>query len=160
MEKEPIIVAVSGGFDPLHIGHIRYFREARALGDRLIVILNDDEWLMKKKGYVFMREQERKELLESIQYVDEVIIREPAKHMHIHHMFEKVPFHIFAKGGDRIPSNMPQEETIICEQKGIKLIYGIGGEDKPQSSSWLVRDLAQKLDLETFEKLRNTGKAI
>ncbi len=64
--KKPVTVAVSGGFDPIHIGHVHLFRDARALGDRLVVILNDDEWLMRKKDYVFMNQEERKEGLRSI----------------------------------------------------------------------------------------------
>ncbi|HYE22278.1 MAG TPA: adenylyltransferase/cytidyltransferase family protein, partial [Verrucomicrobiae bacterium] len=68
------IVAVSGGFDPIHFGHVRMFKEAKSLGDKLVVILNNDNWLRKKKGYVFMPEKERKEVIESIRYVDEVVI--------------------------------------------------------------------------------------
>ena len=65
-----IIVAVSGGFDPVHIGHVRMFKEAKALGDRLVVILNNDNWLIKKKGFVFMPQEERKEIIEAIKCVD------------------------------------------------------------------------------------------
>ena len=73
-QKKKVVVAVSGGFDPLHIGHVRLMNEAKKLGDRLVVILNNDNWLMRKKGFVFMNERERKEILESFFAVDEVVI--------------------------------------------------------------------------------------
>ena len=69
-----IIVAVSGGFDPLHIGHVRLFQEAKTLGTELVVILNNDNWLRKKKGYVFMKDQERKEIIEALTAVDRVVM--------------------------------------------------------------------------------------
>lgn len=138
------MVAVSGGFDPVHVGHIRYFEEARALGDKLLVILNDDEWLMRKKGYVFMPQNERIEVLKAIKWIDEVIVRDPAEDMGITHMLAKLPVHIFAKGGDRTYDNIP--ETAICEERGIKMVFGVGGSDKPQSSSWLVQNVRQRAD--------------
>jgi D-beta-D-heptose 7-phosphate kinase/D-beta-D-heptose 1-phosphate adenosyltransferase len=73
MEK-PVVVAVSGGFDPLHIGHVRMFEAAKKLGDRLVVILNNDAWLRTKKGFVFMPQKERKEIIEALAAVDKVVI--------------------------------------------------------------------------------------
>src|SRR3989344_4608070 len=72
--RRPKAVAISGGFDPVHIGHINLIRAARALGGRLIVILNNDNWLLQKKGYFFMPEQERKTVIESIRYVDQAVL--------------------------------------------------------------------------------------
>src|SRR3989304_5428085 len=74
MKKKSRVVAVSGGFDPLHVGHVRMFKKARALGDKLVVILNNDNWLRAKKGYAFMPEKERKELIEAFSFVDKVIV--------------------------------------------------------------------------------------
>jgi D-beta-D-heptose 7-phosphate kinase/D-beta-D-heptose 1-phosphate adenosyltransferase len=139
---EEVVVAVSGGFDPIHIGHIRYFKEAKMLGDKLLVILNDDEWLMRKKGYVFMPLEERIEILRAIRYVDEIVVREPAEDTSINHMLEKLPIHIFAKGGDRTLENIPEVE--VCTRRGIKMVFGIGGDDKPQSSSWLVEKVREQ----------------
>lgn len=141
MEKsgQEIVVAVSGGFDPVHVGHVRYFQEARTLGDKLIVILNDDEWLVRKKGYVFMPLEERIEVLRAIRYIDEIVVREPAEDTSINHMLEKLTIHIFAKGGDRTLENIPESE--VCERRGIKMVFGVGGSDKPQSSSWLVQNV-------------------
>ncbi|MFZ1987956.1 MAG: adenylyltransferase/cytidyltransferase family protein [Minisyncoccia bacterium] len=143
MNTDPVVVAVSGGFDPVHVGHIRYFKQARELGDKLIVILNDDEWLMRKKGYVFMPQEERIEVLQSIRYIDEIIVRDPAPDMSIIHMLEKLPIHIFAKGGDRTLANIPEAD--ICNARGIKMIFGVGGSDKPQSSSWLAENVAKQI---------------
>src|SRR3989344_9655127 len=77
--KKPVVVAVSGGFDPIHPGHVRYFKEAKALGDKLVVILNNDNWLRAKKKYSFMSEKERKEVIEAIRWVDEVVITKHPK---------------------------------------------------------------------------------
>ena len=73
MKQKHLTVAVSGAFDPVHIGHIRYIREAARLGDKLVVILNSDDFLLRKKGFVFMPFGERKEILENIKGVDEVV---------------------------------------------------------------------------------------
>ncbi|MEK7070789.1 MAG: adenylyltransferase/cytidyltransferase family protein, partial [Patescibacteria group bacterium] len=73
-KNSEIVVAVSGGFDPIHIGHIRMFREAKALGDKLVVILNNDNWLINKKGYAFMSEKERVEVIKAIAGVDDVLL--------------------------------------------------------------------------------------
>lgn len=171
MSAKPIVVAVSGGFDPIHIGHVHLFRDARALGDKLLVILNDDEWLMRKKGYVFMPQKEREELLKGIRWVDEVVIREPRDVYDIAHMLEKLDIDIFANGSsDRTRSRFTPEgdrnkgdeiitpEAVICRKKGIKMVFNIGDTDKPQSSSWLVKNLA--LQVKDFARLRENGKAL
>src|SRR3989344_112840 len=97
-----INVAVSGGFDPVHIGHVNLLRQAKALGDKLTVILNNDHWLAAKKGFVFMKEGERKAVLEAIKYVDKVIITEHQKNptdMSVSKELEKLKPDIFANGG-------------------------------------------------------------
>ncbi len=132
-----IIVAVSGGFDPLHPGHIRYFREAKKLGDRLVIILNTDDFLMKKKGYVFMPFEERKEIIESIGCISEVI-KCIDKDQTVCETLRTLKPDIFAKGGDRTLNNIPEKK--ICQELGIKMVFGVGG-DKIQSSSWLLNDL-------------------
>lgn len=129
-----ITVVVSGGFDPLHIGHIKYFRDAKKLGDKLIVILNTDDFLKKKKGYVFMPFEERKEVVENIRYVEEVV-ECIDKDQTVCKTLEFLKPHIFAKGGDRTLDNIPERE--ICEKLSIKMVFGVGGE-KIQSSSWLI----------------------
>ena len=139
MKKEKIIVAVSGGFDPIHIGHIRMFKEAKKLGDKLVVILNNDNWLLKKKGFFFMPQKERKELLESIRFVDKVVLTRHGKNpsdMSVCRELEKIRPDIFANGGDRNKGNIPEVE--VCDQIGCKMVFNIGKGGKVQSSSWLL----------------------
>ncbi|MBI2042586.1 MAG: adenylyltransferase/cytidyltransferase family protein [Candidatus Nealsonbacteria bacterium] len=142
IKKREIIVAVSGGFDPIHIGHVRLFNEAKKLGDKLVVILNNDNWLLAKKGYVFMPQQERKEILESLASVDKVIFTNHSPHptdMSVCQELAKIKPHIFANGGDRKASNVPEVAT--CKSIGCKLVYNSGNGGKVQSSSELVRKL-------------------
>lgn len=144
--KDEILVAVSGGFDPLHIGHVRMFREARALGNRLVVILNNDHWLRAKKGFVFMPEHERKEVLEALEHVDEVILtdHEPDDaDRSVCRILKRIRPHIFANGGDRKPDGDPVPEVSLCEELGITLAYNVGHGGKVQSSSWLTKNIAQ-----------------
>lgn len=130
-------VAVAGAFDPLHIGHVEHLRQARRLGDRLVVILNPDDDLLLKKSFFFMTYAERKTILEELRCVDEVV---PAIDGNgtVAETLRALRPEIFAKGGDRGPTNMPQGELDVCERLGILVIYGVGG-DKVQSSSELVR---------------------
>lgn len=139
-------VAVSGGFDPVHGGHIRLFKEARKLGDNLIVILNNDNWLMSKKGYVFMPEDMRAEILKELRSVDEVYI---TKHLIYDHdmsvcrALRVINPQIFANGGDRFEDNIP--EVDVCKELGIKMVFNVGGK-KIASSSELVEDLENARD--------------
>ncbi len=133
------IVTVSGGFDPIHVGHVRMFQEAATLGDELIVILNNDNWLMKKKGFVFMPEDQRKEIIEAIVGVTRV---ELTKHepdctdMSVCHMLREIQPHVFANGGDRFADNIP--EAVLARELGIELVFNVGQGGKVQSSSWLA----------------------
>jgi cytidyltransferase-like protein len=131
-----ITVAVSGGFDPVHIGHIRSFREAKKLGDKLMIILTRDDQLIRKKGYYFMPFEERKEILERIEGVDRVVPNIDDD-ITSNESLEYYRPDIFAKGGDRTEDNMPEIEKDLCTKIGCKIVYGIGG-DKIQSSSSLV----------------------
>lgn len=135
MTNKEIVVAVSGGFDPVHIGHIRYLKEAKKLGDKLLVILNTDDFLIRKKGKPFMVFTERKEILEAIRWVDEVVPSVDNDQTVCQSLRYYKP-DIFAKGGDRTISNIPEKDT--CTELGIKMVFGIGGT-KIQSSSWLIK---------------------
>lgn len=135
-------VAVSGGFDPLHIGHVELMEEAKKLGDYLIVIVNNNNWLMKKKGFVFMDENERKAIIEAIKYVDKVVLTEHPENpsdMSVCQTLEKIKPDIFANGGDRKPDGDPIPEVELCNRLGINLVYNIGKSGKIQSSSDLVK---------------------
>jgi cytidyltransferase-like protein len=129
------IVAVSGGFDPLHVGHVRMIQEAATLGDELIVFLNTDEWLKRKKGYVFMPWKERSEILLSIKGVKKVHSALDEDNT-VCKALEKYKPDVFANGGDRKVGNVPEYD--VCEKLNIEMAFGIGGDDKPQSSTWLV----------------------
>jgi len=153
-EKKPIVVAVSGGFDPIHIGHVRLFEEAKKLGDRLVVIINNDNWLRHKKLHVFMPERERKELINALGVVDEVVLTEHPEEpddMSVCHILEKLRPDIFAQGGDRDkkdgldPSSSQNPEIKMCEELGIEIAYGVGRGGKVQSSSWLLTNYMEEV---------------
>lgn len=133
-------VCVSGGFDPIHVGHIRYLLAARELGDHLVVILNGDSFLMRKKGFVFMPSAERFEILQSVVGVDSVVLFESEQDTVIPAL-DAIRPQVFAKGGDRGPGNTP--EMLWCADHGIEMVWGVGGSDKPQSSQWLTSRLVK-----------------
>lgn len=139
MENTNIVVAVSGGFDTVHVGHLRLMQEAKALGHKLVVIVNNDNWLMSKKGYVFMPQEERVEILRGFTCVDEVVL---TKHgindadRSVASSLREIRPHIFANGGDRTAQNTP--EDVVCAELGITQVYGVGSGGKVQSSSWMV----------------------
>jgi cytidyltransferase-like protein len=142
--REQVVVAVSGGFDPIHIGHVRMFEEAKKLGDKLVVILNNDHWLKKKKGYAFMKSKERKEIIEALHVVDEVVLtshKPSPEDMSVCAELRKLKPHIFANGGDRGKTNTP--ELIVCRELGIQTAFGVGKGGKVQSSSWLLAEFVE-----------------
>ena len=138
-------VAVSGGFDPLHVGHLRMFQEARKLGDSLTVILNDDNFLLKKKGYIFMPENERKEIIQAYEFVDDVYIHHPTNKndLTVCEALKNLRPSIFANGGDRLRTSTPEES--LCERLDIETAYNVGG-GKEQSSSWMVGNARKSID--------------
>jgi len=141
LKKEIVVVAVSGGFDPIHVGHVRMFQEARKLGDKLVVILNNDNWLRKKKGFVFMPEEERKEVLEGIRGIDEVILTqhsEDPQDMSVCEALREIKPDIFAQGGDRNTQNIPPCEVALQKELGFRVVENVGPGGKVQSSSWLL----------------------
>jgi cytidyltransferase-like protein len=135
------IVVVSGGFDPIHSGHIEYLKSAKEYGDKLIVALNSDTWLKKKKGKPFMTFNERKSILEAIQYVSEVINFEDDKKGSCINALQKIKKLypndkiFFANGGDRNINNIPEMSV-----PGIEFLFDVGGNDKKNSSSWILNN--------------------
>ena len=141
--KNEKIVVVSMGADPLHIGHLYHISDAKKLGDRLIVILNNDNWLKNKKGYVFMPENERAQIIMAVRGVDGVILTKHKisdKDKSVARELELIKPDIFAKGGDRNSGNIPKSERRVCKKYNIKIINGVGG-DKVQSSSLLLKNI-------------------
>lgn len=146
--KQPLIVAVSGGFDPVHVGHVRMVNEAKNLvgkDGKVVVILNNDNWLKAKKGFVFMDEKERKEIMQSLKNVDEVVITKHKKNpndMSVCDALRQIKPHVFANGGDRTKKNIPELDLGL--EWGMKMAFGVGKGGKVQSSSWLVQKVKEK----------------
>ena len=134
------IVLVTGGFDPLHSGHIMYFEAAKQLGDKLIVGLNSDAWLERKKGRAFMPSPERSTIIQNLKMVDGVILFnddddtavEAIKNVQQLYPDDEI---IFANGGDRQATNIPELDVADVLFK-----FGVGGDDKKNSSSWILED--------------------
>ena len=134
------VVLVTGGFDPVHSGHISYLNHAQHLGDHLVVGLNSDEWLERKKGRAFMPWQERMVILDNLHMTDDVIAFDDSDGTAcdaIRKVKEKYPdaHIIFANGGDRTANNIP--EMIFDD---VEFVFGVGGEDKKNSSSWILTE--------------------
>jgi len=136
------IVLVTGGFDPIHSGHIAYFKAAKTLGEYLIVGLNSDEWLERKKGRAFMPWNERLCVLNNLSMVDEVYTFDDNDGS-ARHFIQQVRAHypeaelIFANGGDRTENNIPEMDV---KDSNLKFKFGVGGIDKKNSSSWILDD--------------------
>lgn len=150
MENKEIVVVTSGGFDPVHIAHLRMFKEAKKLGDKLVIILNNDNWLKKKKGYAFMNQEDRKEILLGFECVDNVIISEHPKNsedMSVCKEIKELKPDIFANGGDRKKAGSFEDgdvpEYTVCNELGIKMIFNVG-PPKIRSSSELIKKAKQE----------------
>ena len=134
------IVLVTGGFDPIHSGHIAYFKAACTLGDMLIVGLNSDDWLTRKKGRAFMPWNERLCVINNLAMVNEVYTFDDDDGSACH-FIQQVRAHypdaelIFANGGDRTKDNIP--EMVFDD---VEFAFGVGGEDKKNSSSWILQE--------------------
>jgi len=135
-------VFVSGGFDPLHSGHIEYFKAAKKLGDTLVVGLNSDPWLERKKGKAFMPFEERAKIIENLEVVNSVMLvpddetggTSKAIGVLIQTTTDKI---IVANGGDRIDGDIPEQKT-YGDHPNVEFVFGVGGEDKKNSSSWIL----------------------
>jgi len=139
VNKENKTVMVSGGFDPIHVGHVRMIRAAAQYGN-VIVVANSDEWLYRKKGYNFMGFNERKEILMALKGVIDVVPVHDDDGTVCTALLEHKPTY-FANGGDRTSENTP--EKMVCEELGIEMLWNVGGQ-KIQSSSELVQVAHEK----------------
>ena len=132
-DKNKIRVAVSGYFDPIHVGHLEYLKMAKELGDSLVVIVNNNLQCKLKKGKPFMDQNDRLEIVKALRFVDEVFLSID-KDRTVCKSLEAVRPNIFANGGDRATSEVP--ETPVCKKYNIKMVDGLG--DKIRSSSKLT----------------------
>lgn len=153
-EEKKATVMVSGGFDPVHAGHIRMIRHAAQYGD-VIVIANSDNWLYRKKGFVFMEWDRRVEILNAIKGVilvdsvddtDGTVCEAIARHKPTY----------FANGGDRGKSNTPEQS--VCEELGVQLLWGVGGEEKVDSSSELAKKVRDFKSPEARGNVKHSGR--
>lgn len=166
-DKKYTVVAISGAFDPIHIGHIRLIQDAKKLGDKLVVILNNDNWLRNKKTQVFMDQKERKEILEAIEGVDEVVLSShlpDPKDMSVSVELLKIKPDIFVKGGSqKKEKDIPEVES--CLKINCKIVFDVSSESNFKYSSWLlanyIRSLnrAKQIDVnKTIAKIRKAFK--
>jgi cytidyltransferase-like protein len=134
------IVLVTGGFDPIHAGHISYINAAKNLGDILVVGVNSDDWLRRKKGQEFMPSSERIDIIQNLKSVNHCILFDDTQN----HAIEAIrnvklmypgDHIIFANGGDRTENNIPE-----MIEPGVEFVFGVGGEDKKNSSSWILQE--------------------
>ena len=150
MKNKTIIV--SGGLDPIHVGHIKMIQAAAKLG-KVTVVLNSDNWLRRKKGYVFMPFEERSYVLQQIKGVSEVSAVDDSDGT-VCEALERLKPDMFGNGGDRTSENTP--EGSVCSKLNIEMIWNLGGK-KIQSSSGLINTLfnskPMKSELADFEKL-------
>jgi D-beta-D-heptose 7-phosphate kinase/D-beta-D-heptose 1-phosphate adenosyltransferase len=137
-DKQVKVVVASGGFDCLHCGHVEYLELAARLGDQLVVIVNTDDFLIRKKGYAFMSLKERMQIVAALKCVDEVVACID-NDQSVCRTLEMLKPDIFAKGGDRHSGNIP--EAAVCAANGIEIVDGLG--DKIQSSSELVKKMRE-----------------
>jgi len=135
-------IMLSGGFDPVHVGHIRMIREAAQWG-QVYVVINSDDWLVRKKGYAFMTWEERAEIIGNIKGVVMVSNVDDSDGTVCEALRRHKP-DAFANGGDRKKDNTPEME--VCDELGIQMLWCVGGADKPQSSSWLVNKAMEQLN--------------
>lgn len=143
--KKQKLVMVSGGFDPIHPGHVRYFKEAKKLGDKLVVVINNDHWIRLKKGHGFMSAEDRAEIIRAFKDVDDVLIskhKKNTKDMSVCKELLLLRPDIFANGGDRFARNIP--EFKICKDAGIKMVFNVGG-GKLRSSSALLKKYSKHI---------------
>lgn len=147
------VVIVTGGFDPVHSGHISYIHAARELGDYLVVGVNSDEWLTRKKGKPFLPLKERYAIMYAMKGVDHVVKFDDsdgsAKDA-IRQVRRLFPFAeiVFANGGDRTKENIPEMNT---DDGNVRFVFGVGGQQKENSSSWIIKEWQE------WEKSKEVG---
>jgi cytidyltransferase-like protein len=133
---EEKIVCISGYFNPMHIGHVRMMKDAKALGTKLIVIVNNDKQAFAKKGKIIINEKDRLEMVNAIKWVDDAIIAIDEDRT-VRETLKKIKPDIFANGGDRGEGNVPEDE--VCKELGIEMVYNVGEGGKVDSSTDIIK---------------------
>lgn len=140
------VVIATGGFDPIHSGHIEYLNKAKALGDLLVVGINSDEWLRRKKGKEFLSSNEREIILSNLKSVDKVITFDDSDNSAKDAIIKTRAIYpsakiIFVNGGDRTKTNIPEMDV---KDDNVEFVFDVGGEDKKNSSSWILKKWNEK----------------
>lgn len=140
------VVLVTGGFDPVHSGHVAYIRAARELGDVLVVGVNSDSWLARKKGTAFLPSEERLAVMSEFRSVDVLIVFDDSDGTAIDAIKKTLEMFpgdeiIFANGGDRTVENIPE---MSVQSERLTFVFGVGGSDKKNSSSWILKKYKEK----------------
>lgn len=141
-----IVSIATGGFDPVHSGHIDYLNRAKSIADYLVVGLNSDDWLTRKKGKPFMPRSERFAVVSNLKCVDWVLDINDSDNSALDAIYQARSMFptarlIFANGGDRTKDNIPE---MSCGDENIEFIFGVGGENKKNSSSWILENWKSK----------------
>lgn len=140
------VVVATGGFDPVHSGHIKYLNAAAKLGDLLLVGVNSDQWLRKKKGKEFLSFCERSFIVQNLKPVylsfafndDDGSAKDAIHHVRSYYPDDVI---IFANGGDRTKENIPEMDI---QDPNLEFVFGVGGVDKSNSSSWILKNWTEK----------------
>ncbi len=162
MKRKHKIVAISGGFDPIHIGHLKLIQDASKYG-KVVIILNSDSWLVRKKGYYFMTHEERAQLLKGMKKVHKVVLSLDQDDT-VCETLKKINPDYFANGGTINKNTISKKEIDICKELDIEMIWHIGGS-KIQSSSELVDKLKipkanKKTELEAFKDIIDSFNSV
>lgn len=159
------IVLATGGFDPIHSGHIEYMNSAKELGDKLVIGLNSDSWLSRKKGRAFMPISERISIIKNLKSVDEVMEFNDDTNNSVNCIYELLKKYpndeiLFVNGGDRNHTNVPEQEEFKDNPK-VQFIFGVGGNDKRNSSRWILEEWKAPKTLKpwgNYRVIHETGK--
>ena len=155
--KKPVVVAVSGYFNPLHVGHLEMIAKAKKLGDKLVAIVNSDYQVELKGRVPFMKENDRLKIIKALRDVDEVFLSLD-RDLSVCRSLAKVRPDIFANGGDRDKKDAKKTlsslnpEQILCQKLGIKMAFNVGRDGKMQSSSWLLEKFLKTVNNNNFHK--------